>query len=196
MNKRKNRKIILILCYLVLSFTAVNVSAQSSVVKTNFLYWATTTPNISYEMRLSPKWTLDITAGYNPFTFSDNAKLRHVLVQPEARYWFCSIFAGHFVGANLLYSHYNVGNIDLPFGIFPELKDYRFQGDIGAVGISYGYSWMLNRRWSIEAEIGIGVGITHYDKYQCEKCGSKVGTETRAVFMPTKLSVSLIYNIK
>ena len=172
------------------------VSAQRIALKTNALYWATTTPNIGAELKVAPRWTLGLTAGYNPFTFSENAKLKHVLIEPEARYWLCSTYAGHFVGVNALYSHYNAGNIDVPFGIFPELDDHRFQGDIGAVGVLYGYSWMLGRRWSLEAAIGIGVGVTHYKKYMCEVCGSQVDERTRWLFMPTKLAVSVVYYIK
>ena len=96
----------------------------------------------------------------------------------------------------MIYSHYNAGNIDMPFGIFSELSDHRFQGDLGAVGLVYGYSWMLSRRWSIEAAIGIGVGVTHYKKYQCEVCGSQVDESTRWLFMPTKIAVSAVYYLK
>ena len=99
--------------------------------------------------------------------------------------------------AHLIYSHYNAGGINLPFGIFPELKDYRFQGDLGAVGIGYGHSWMLpGNHWSIEAEIGFGVGITKYGKYECATCGSKVADEKKTFFMPTKAALSIVYNIK
>lgn len=135
--------------------------------------------------------------GWNPFAFSDNRKIKHIAVQPEVRYWLCSPYAGHFLAAHLIYSHYNAGGINLPFGIFPELKDYRFQGDLGAVGIGYGHSWMLpGNHWSIEAEIGFGVGITKYGKYECATCGSKVADEKKTFFMPTKAALSIVYNIK
>lgn len=185
-----------ILVVMIMLVGTQRVSAQRIALKTNALYWATTTPNIGAELKVAPRWTLGLTAGYNPFTFSENAKLKHVLIEPEARYWLCSAYAGHFVGVNALYSHYNAGNIDVPFGIFPELDDHRFQGDIGAVGVLYGYSWMLGRRWSLEASIGIGVGVTHYKKYMCEVCGSQVDEDTRWLFMPTKLAVSVVYYIK
>lgn len=185
-----------ILVVMIMLVGTQRVSAQRIALKTNALYWATTTPNIGAELKVAPRWTLGLTAGYNPFTFSENAKLKHVLIEPEARYWLCSTYAGHFVGVNALYSHYNAGNIDVPFGIFPELDDHRFQGDIGAVGVLYGYSWMLGRRWSLEAAIGIGVGVTHYKKYMCEVCGSQVDEDTRWLFMPTKLAVSVVYYIK
>lgn len=84
-----------------------------------------------------------------------------------------------------MYSHYNAGGIKLPLGIYPDLGDYRFQGDLGAVGLVYGYSWMLpGKRWSFEGAIGLGYGLTHYEQYACAICGSKVGEKTRGVFMP------------
>lgn len=181
---------------LLLAVCASTLSAQHVALKTDALYWATSTPNIGVEARIAPKWTLGFHAGYNPFTFSDNSKLRHLLVQPEARYWLCSTFAGHFVGANLLYSHYNVGNIDLPFGLVSELSDHRFQGDMAGAGLFYGYSWMLGKRWSIEAALGIGGVFTSYRKYLCEKCGTQVGKDKRWHLAPTKLAVSMVYYIK
>lgn len=172
------------------------VRAQRVAVKTDALYWAVATPNLAFDAVVSPKWTLGLSAGYNPFGFSGNKKWKHVLVAPEARYWLCAPYAGHFVGANLVYSHYNAGNVHLPFGLFPELRDHRFQGDLGAVGVIYGYSWMLGRRWSVEAALGLGAGVTHYGKYLCEVCGSRVGETTRWLFMPTKISLSFVYYIK
>lgn len=181
-----------VMCLLLLFACLQKATAQTVAVKTNPLYWATTSLNAAAEVRLSPKWTAELSLGYNPFDFlPDNKKLKHALVQTEGRYWLCSAFAGHFVGANLLYSHYNAGGVNLPF--FSELKDHRFQGDLGAVGVVYGYSMPLSRRWSVEGVVGLGYGITRYRKYSCETCGAYKTTETKHLLMPTKLSVSFIY---
>lgn len=188
----------LFLIVIVLGYVSA-IHAQTMALKTNALYWATTTPNLAFETRIAKKWTADLSIGYNPFTLSksDNKKLKHVAVQPEFRYWLCAPYSGHFIGGHLLYSHYNAGGIDLPFGIFPELKDHRFQGDLAAIGVLYGYSWMLpGNRWSIEAVLGLGYGITWYDKYACEVCGDKLGRETKHLFMPTKIALSLVYYLK
>ena len=40
-------------------------------LKTNALYWATTTPNLGLEFRLAKKWTLEAEVGLNPFNISD-----------------------------------------------------------------------------------------------------------------------------
>lgn len=169
--------------------------SQHVAVKTNALYLATATPNVELEARVAQKWTAGVSVGWNPFTFADNKKLRHIAIQPEVRRWLCSPFAGHFLAAHAVYSHFNAGGISLPF--FPDLKDYRYQGDLGAIGVGYGYSWMLpGNHWSIEAEIGIGVGYASYGKYECATCGSKVADESKVRLMPTKAALSVVYNIK
>lgn len=180
-----------------MSLLSLTAAAQHTAVKTNALYWATTTPNLAFEQKVGRKWTAELAVGYNPFTFSDNKKLKHIAIQPEARYWLCSPFEGHFFGLHAIYSHYNAGGIKMPFGLFKNLRDYRFQGDMGALGLGYGYSWMLpGNHWSIEAEIGLGVGITKYGKYECATCGSKVADEKKTFFMPTKAALSVVYNIR
>lgn len=180
-----------------MSLLSLAAAAQHTAVKTNALYWATTTPNLAFEQKVGRKWTAELAVGYNPFTFSDNKKLKHIAIQPEARYWLCSPFEGHFFGLHAIYSHYNAGGIKMPFGLFKNLRDYRFQGDMGAIGLGYGYSWMLpGNHWSIEAEIGLGVGITKYGKYECATCGSKVADEKKTFFMPTKAALSVVYNIR
>lgn len=179
----------------ILLFAAFSASAQRVALKTNLLYDATTSPNLGFEMKLSDKFTGQVVTGLNVWDInsSKNRKWRHVLVQPELRYWLCQPFGGHFFGAHLLYTHYNAANVHLPFGLWSGLRGHRYQGDLGAVGISYGYSWMLDNRWSIEGSVGVGYGITHYKKYDCEHCGTFYGTQTRHLLMPTKLALSIIY---
>ena len=76
------------------------VCAQDIAVKTNLLYWATSTPNIGFEFGLGKRTTLDLVGGYNPWTLNkdDNKKIKHWMVMPEFRYWLCERFNGHFFG--------------------------------------------------------------------------------------------------
>lgn len=163
----------------------------SLVVKTNALYWATTTPNLGIEFGLSKKLTLDVSANYNPWGFSDNKKMKHWLVQPELRYWTCERFYGHFFGLHGHFAEYNVGGIKL-FG----LENYRYRGNLYGAGISYGYHWILGNQWSIEASVGVGYAHLDYDKYNCKKCDSKIKEDTNEYWGPTKASISFIYVIK
>lgn len=98
-----------------LCFLALDASAQKVAVKTNLLYDATSTINLGVEFALTPKWTLDVAGNYNPWTFSNNRKWKHWLVQPEARYWFCNKMMGHFVGFHAIAGSYNIGNVNADF---------------------------------------------------------------------------------
>lgn len=172
--------------------------AQKAAVKTNLLYDATTTLNLGVEVGIAHRWTIDLSGNLNPWTFSDNTKWKHWLIQPEARYWLCERFNGHFLGAHVLGGIYNIGNVGGGFKFlgtdFGQLADHRYEGWMLGAGIAYGYQWMLSRRWSMEAEIGIGYIYTRADKYECPRCGEKLeDNEPHNYFGPTKAAVSLIY---
>lgn len=77
-----------------------------------------------------------------------------------------------------------------------KLEDQRVQGNEWAVGLGYGYHWILSRHWSLEAELGLGYSFADFDAYECRKCGDKLEERTTHRFVPTKLSVSFIYVFK
>lgn len=107
--------------------------------------------------------------------------MKHWLVQPEARYWLCEKFNGHFFGIHAHGGQYNWGGM-LPWGFKDgkmfgiesrQMSEHRFQGWLAGAGISYGYQWILSNRWSLEASLGVGYAYLDYGKYKCEKCGEK-----------------------
>lgn len=188
------RKYLWIICLLF----GVSAHAQKAVLKTNLLSDLTATANLGVEFGLSPKWTMDVSASLNAWTFSDNKKWKRLMLQPEVRYWMCQRFNGSFWGAHLLGGIYNIGNVDADFKFlgtdFGQLKDYRYEGWMVGAGISYGYHWMLSRRWSLEAEIGIGYIYTQADKFECPECGEKIESKKpHHYFGPTKAAVNLVY---
>lgn len=192
-NRKQHRRYTLL--FILLLVSVLGLRAQTVAVKTNAVGWASASFNAGAEVRIANRWTGGINLSYNPWTFNDNRKWKHFYVSPEVRYWLCSTFAGHFFGVNLIYAHYNAGNVTFPLGMNRQLRDERHQGDLGAVGLFYGYSWMLSPRWSLEAEIGLGYGYANYKRYDCPKCGTYRGTADKHMLMPTKAAVSIIYNI-
>ena len=173
----------------------------SIAVKSNLLYDATTSMNLGMEFKVGERLTLEASATYNPWTPSEERRLRHILVQPELRWWFCEPFHGHFLGAHAHYAMFNVGGISLPkIGIGgvgdSDTKDYRYEGWLAGAGISYGYQFYLGRRWSLETTLGAGYAYLDYDRYQCGKCGSFENSNTKHYFGLTKAGISLIYLIK
>ena len=174
-------------------------------VKTNLLYDATLTFNLGTEFAAGRKWTLDVSGNYNPWTFSENRKMKHWLVQPEARWWSCTRFSGHFVGIHAHTGGYNWGGM-LPWGFGsgrmfgsienPNIQNHRYQGWLAGAGVSYGYHWILGNRWGLEASLGVGYAYLDYDKYPCARCGRKIGSETKHYFGLTKAAISLVYILR
>ncbi len=163
-------------------------------IKTNLLYLATTTPNIAVEFGLARKWTMDVVFGLNPWDLNDrNGGIRHWLVQPEFRYWFCQRFEKHFIGLHGIYGQYQIMDVKLPF---KDLTDERYDGWGAGAGISYGYHLPMAKRWAWEFTIGAGYIYFDYDKYSCGTCDRYAGNYNKHYFGPTKAGVSLIYMIK
>lgn len=188
------KKILLATVFLLTS--AFALKAQNVAIKTNLLYDATATINLGVEVGLAPKWTFDLSGDYNGWTFKENKKWKHWFLQPEARYWFCEKFNGHFLGLHLIGGQYNAGGIKLPFGIYPGLEKHRYEGYCFGGGLGYGYQWLLSDRWSIGAEVGLGYVRAYYDRYECPVCGDWKGNGFKNYWGVTKLALSLIFMIK
>ena len=172
--------------------------AQEVALKTNLLSDAFLNPNLEAEVALAPRWTIDVSGQFNTWNLSHDRKWKHWVVQPEIRYWFCDRFAGHFVGAHLLGGQYNVGGIDIPFSFlgtdFKKLKDTRYQGWFGGLGVAYGYAWAIAEHWNIEGEIGIGWTYTRFDRFRCSGCGKKIEeNKPHNYFGVTKAAINLVY---
>ena len=186
-------KKILVCILFILGLFPAESKAQKIAVKSNLLYDATTTMNLGLEVALVRRWTLDIPVNYNPWKF-DETRLKHWGIQPELRYWFCESFNRTFVGLHAHYADFNVGGLP---GLFSEnMQKNRYQGHLYGGGLSVGHSWILKKRWSIEASIGLGYARIEYEKYPCAECGSRLKSDTRNYFGPTKVGISLIYLIK
>ena len=191
MNTRLKRGVILLLLF---TFSTP-LWAQNIAVKSNLLYDFTATLNLGVEVKFAPKWTADLSGNYNPFSFSNDKKWKHWMLQPELRYWCCEAFNRHFVGAHLMVGVFNVGNIKPPFGLLPSTKGYRYEGEMVGAGLSYGYHHVLSPRWSLEYSLGLGWVQADYEKYECPHCGDHLNDGQKDFFGVTKAAVSLIYLI-
>lgn len=189
--------LVILVCSL---FLGEAYSQDNVAIKTNLLYGAGAfTPNIGVEVGLGRHTTLDVSGGYNWFNLNgakhNNKKLVHWLIQPEFRYFLCERFNGHFFGAHLLYSQYNIGGHKLPMLFGKDSKNFRYQGYSYGIGISYGYQLILSKRWNLEFNIGAGYMRMEYDKYDRAKCGDFIGCQSRNYFGLTKAGVTLIFLI-
>lgn len=196
-NRRHQRKFPALLATFALAITGLPAHAQELGIKTNLLYDATMTVNLGAELKVAPKWSIDVSGNLNAWTLSHSRRWKHWMVQPEVRYWLCDATAGHFFAAHALGGQFNVGHFGFARDFlgynFGNLKDHRYQGWYGGAGLGYGYSWILGEHWNVEAEIGVGWIYTHYDVFECEGCGRRVGKGHKNMVLPTKAAINLVY---
>lgn len=83
--------------FLVMTMCRLTGYSQEVALKTNALYWLTTTPNLSLEAGLSERVTVELFGAYNPWTFKDDKKMKCWVLQPEVKYWLCDRWEGHFL---------------------------------------------------------------------------------------------------
>lgn len=176
---------------------AQRADAQSVALKTNLLYDATGTVNFGVEMGLAPRWTLDMPSNICDWKMYNGKQWKHFLTQPEARYWLCSRFAGHFIGLHAHYGRYDMGNIsnDIKFlgTNFSALSDNRFNGWLLGAGVGYGYAFALGHHWNLELELGVGYAYMEYDVYDW-KTDQKLQSDAHHNYVGiTKLNVGLSY---
>jgi hypothetical protein len=154
------------------------------VIKTNTLYWLTTTPNLGFETVAGTKLSLDVAANFNPWK---SVKFRHFMIQPELRYWFNKPVQGHFVGFQAHYAYVNIGAAIL--------DGHNKQGNIFGIGASYGYNWAISTKWRLEGVASLG--YAHFNYLVYGKNGEQLGgTHYYNYVGPTKLALNLIYVIK
>lgn len=172
-------------------------------LRTNLLYLATTTPNLSVDFGIAERWSLSLTAGYNPFKFPArnrddnkvvNPKFMHWLVEPELKYWFDEHLEGWYMGLHGLYSEYNVGGISF----ISALNENRYKGNLFGGGLSIGWHIWLGKKHRTGLDFSLGAGYLrlHYDKFKACNCSGVLGTYDRNYIGPTKAAVSLTYLIK
>ena len=180
----------------IVSSSFSQVFAQQLAVKTNLLYDATTTPNLGLEMGIGKKHSMQLYYGLNPWEFDgDNGGkyFKHWLLSPEYRYWFCHRFQGSFVGIHGLGGEFNAANVKLPFGMYKELRDHRYEGWYVGGGATYGYQWVLSRHWNFETSVGVGAIYAKFKKFECGECGRQTGDDHTVYVGPTKAVLSLLY---
>ena len=184
-----------ILFLLLLLFRLADLHSPTLAVKNDLLTGALSSPNLSVEVKLSDRFTLEAGFHYNPFPAGGDKRWKHWFVQPELRYWMCQPFGGHFFGAHLMYGVYNAGDMKLPLGLFKGVRSSRYEGDFLGLGVSYGYHFILSPRWSIETSLGVGFLHIGYERYRCLHCGEQTGGGYKNFIAPTRAAVSLVYLI-
>lgn len=178
-----------------------SLQVHSISLGTNLFYWGSATPNAHLLFPVSDNITLGITGGLKPWPrwlpWDNDPKLdskwRHFAIVPGMRFWPKENYKGFWLGTDLLWTHYNVGGVTFPLGLYPEVRENRLQGDFLGLGINLGYSWWLTKHLRLEVEAGVAAGYNIAERYQCSWCGADLG-KTSGLGLVPKLGLTLAYN--
>ena len=165
-------------------YDATDLRAQRVAVKTNLTDWMTASPNLSAEFTLSNRLSVDVSATATPFKYKPDFYFRHIRLQPELRYWLVSPLNRHYVGITAFYSTYDVG-----------YKERGYFGDSYAAGLTYGYDWILSRRWNLEVSAGVGAIRYRLARYT-PGTPHPQPNDAGWIVAPIKVAVAFVYVLK
>lgn len=170
--------------------TATPLESQSSThyhfaLRANLLRWATLTPDLGLEWRISPSWGIAVNGSWTSWTWQDNNR-RYALweVAPEVRYYMGKEKRGY-LGVMFKAGEFNY-----------KLSATGKQGDLMGGGITGGYLLRLNKALSLDFSVAIGCLHADYEKYEVTD-GVRVrrGTETKNWWGPVNAGVTLVWKL-
>ena len=173
-----------VLLLFLLLFLPNNTQAQRVAIKTNLTDWMTASPNLSVEFAISSRFTLDLSGTATPFKYKPDFYFRHIRLQPELRYWLLTPLSRHYVGFTAFYSTYDVG-----------YKKRGYFGDSYAAGLTYGYNWILSRRWNFELSAGLGAIHYRLARYTPGTAHPEPN-DAGCIVAPVKLGIAFVYILK
>lgn len=166
-------------------------------LRTNGLYDLAASPNLGIEIQtdLGIAWQLDYIGAW----WNSDARHRffsNYAFQTELRYYIDHNndgfpYTGHHAGV-----YGQLATYDFEFGGTGYLC--RNLDDSFGIGVSYGYTKALTDRLSVDFTVGLGYFSSKYDRYKpnTDDTGyTRSDSRKLTFFGPTKLEVSLVWNI-
>ena len=154
-------------------------------LRANLLRWATLTPDLGIEWRISPSVGIMVNGSWTSWTWNDNAR-RYALweVAPEVR-WYLGDARRWYVGAMFKAGQFNY-----------KLSDVGRQGDLLGGGITGGYQLRLNKALALDFTLGMGYLNADTEKYEViDGVRVRNGNETKHWIGPINAGVTLVWKI-
>ena len=161
------------------------VDSYTLSLRANLLRWATLTPDLGIEWRISPSVGIMVNGSWTSWTWNDNAR-RYALweVDPEVR-WYLGEKKAWYVGAMFKAGQFN----------------YKFsgtgrQGDLLGGGITGGYQLRLTEALSMDFSLGLGYLNADTERYDViDGVRVRSGNETKHWIGPVNAGVTLVWKI-
>ena len=164
---------------------AEDADSYTLSLRANLLRWATLTPDLGIEWRISPSVGVMVNGSWTSWTWNDNAR-RYALweVMPEVR-WYLGEKKAWYVGVMFKAGQFN----------------YKFsgtgrQGDLLGGGIAGGYQLRLNKALALDFTLGLGYLNADTERYDViDGVRVRSGNETKHWIGPINAGVTLVWKI-
>ena len=164
---------------------AEDADSYTISLRANLLRWATLTPDLGIEWRISPSVGIMVNGSWTSWTWQDNAR-RYALweVMPEVR-WYLGEKKAWYVGAMFKAGQFN----------------YKFsgtgrQGDLLGGGITGGYQLRLTEALSMDFTLGLGYLNADTERYDViDGVRVRSGNETKHWIGPINVGVTLVWKL-
>ena len=182
----ENRRFFLVAA--LLACLCLPCTAQRWSIATNMVDYANFgTLNLEGSLATSQHWSMTAVAKFNPFRYERKGEplsARQQLYGVGVRFWPWHVFSGWWAGTRLQYQEYNRGGIDKP---------ETYEGDRYGLGLSGGYSYMINKHLNLDIGVGVWGGYDRYVTYACPVCGVTLGSGEQGFILPSDLMLALVY---
>ena len=162
-----------------------NGNGDSLALRANLLRWATLSPDLGIEWRISPSVGIVVNSSYTSWSW--NGKERRFglwEVAPEVR-WYLGKQKRGYIGAM-----YKAGSFNYKF------TETGRQGDIMGGGLTGGYMLRLNDAFSLDFGLGIGYLRADYDEYVViDNVRVRSGEGSKNWWGPIHAGVTLVWTL-
>lgn len=163
-------KIRLVVAAIFMIVAGTSAKAQRIAITTNLLEDAFLTPNIGIDVIVADRQSLTFDTSIAPFKATEFLHNKCMTLRAGYKYWFEQALYGHYIGVDAVAT-----SSDLRIGRYSSRDQY-----IG-LGIGYGYSFIIGKRFNIIPSVGVGVAYgKNYEGYDMMD-ESGIGVEAVAV---------------
>lgn len=164
---------------------AEDADSYTLSLRANLLRWATLTPDVGIEWRITPSVGIAVNGSWTSWTWQDNDR-RYALweVAPEVR-WYMGKEKRGYLGAM-----FKAGQFNYKFSATGR------QGDLMGGGITGGYQLRLSDALSLDFNVAVGCLHADYEKYEViDGVRVRAGKETKNWWGPVNAGVTLVWKL-
>ena len=176
-----------ILVAILLVFAAkTSLNAQRIALTTNIVEDIVLIPNIGVDIVMTDKQTLSLDTSFAPYKISQNLYNKSLTFRAGYKYWLNQAFYAHYLGVDVVATSYDL-----------KYKNFTAKNEYVALGVGYGYSFILGKRLNLVPCIGLGLSYGNsYDGYDhMAKPGEGVMASKTSGVKPviTRLGITIQY---